>query len=88
MSEERELRLVSEGDEYELLASPDQASFILRFKPERLAAHLQGEDAVRFRADFDAVKLQLPAATPDRVLARLWDQGGYSWLAAEAEEGA
>lgn len=81
-----ELRLVSEGDEYELLASPDQASFILRFKPERLAAHLQGDDALRFRADYDAVKRQLPSAAPDRMLAQLWDQGGYSWLAAE--EGA
>jgi len=80
---DQQLRLVSEGDQYQLLAGPDDSSFVLRFKADRLAAHLTGEDAERFRTDYDAVRIQLPAAAPDRMLAQLWDQGGYGWLAAE-----
>lgn len=79
--------LISEGEEYELLASGDGASFVLRLKADHLAAHLRGEDAVRFRADYDAIREQHPAWKPDQTLAQLWDQGGYSWLAAQEGEG-
>jgi hypothetical protein len=79
------LAQITEGSEYELLASEDRAAFLLRFKTEHLAAHLQGEDAARFQADYDAIKLQFPDWTADQMLAQLWDQGGYSWLAAEKE---
>lgn len=81
--QDQELSLLCEGTDYQLLAAPDQATFLLRFKPDRLAARLTGEDAERFRIDHEAVKLQLPTAAPDRILAQLWDQGGYSWLATE-----
>lgn len=77
------LSVVSQGEEYELLAAGDGASFVLRFKTDQLAAHLQGEDAARFRTDYDAIKTQFPAWKPDQALAQLWDQGGYSWLAAK-----
>lgn len=84
MSEnEPPLTLVAEGAEYALLASDDRAAFVLRFKTDRLAAHLAGEDAVRFRTDYDIIKNQFPTWTPDQTLAQLWDQGGYSWLAAQ-----
>ncbi len=75
------------GEEYELFADADGDAFTLRFKPEHRAAHLEGDDAVRFRADFEAITAQFPAWSPDQALAQLWDQGGYSWLAAD-EEGA
>lgn len=75
--------LISEGDKFELLASEDRASFVLRSKADFFVAHLQGEDALRFRADYDAVKQQFPDWKPDQALAQLWDQGGYSWLAAQ-----
>ena len=77
--------LIAEGSEYELLASEDRAAFLLRFKTDCLAAHLQGDDAARFRADYDAIKLQFSAWTANQMLAQLWDQGGYSWLATEEE---
>ena len=76
------LTLIAEGSEYELLASEDKSAFLLRFKTDHLTAHLQGDDAARFRADYDAIKLQSPGWTADQMLAQLWDQGGYSWLAA------
>jgi len=79
------LTLIAEGSEYELLASENSAAFLLRFKTDHLAARLQGEDAARFRADYDAIKLQFPDWTADQMLAQLWDQGGYSWLATEEE---
>ncbi len=76
------LNLIAEGTEYELLASEDGA-FLLRSKSDLFAAHLQGEDAVRFRTDYDAIRLQFPDWKPDQTLAQLWDQGGYSWLASQ-----
>ena len=76
------LVLITEGSEYELLASEDSAAFLLRSKTDHLAAHLQGDDAARFQADYDAIKLQFHDWTADQMLAQLWDQGGYSWLAA------
>ncbi len=78
--------LISEGEDYELLAADDGASFVFRSKADCLTAHLRGEDAVRFRADYDAIKTQYPAWKPDQTLAQLWDQGGYSWLAAQEGE--
>jgi len=78
--------LIAEGKEYELLGTADQASFILRSKADFYTAHLQGEDAARFRADYQAIQLQYPNWKPDQTLAQLWDQGGYSWLAAQDGE--
>jgi hypothetical protein len=77
------LALVAAGTEYELLASEDETTYALRFKTDHLTAHLQGDDAARFRADYEAVRAQFPAWKPDQMLAQLWDQGGYSWLAAQ-----
>ncbi len=74
---------LAEGAEYELLRSSDGAVFILRLKTDGLTAHLQGEDAARFLADYEAIKFQYPDWKPDQTLAQLWDQGGYSWLAAQ-----
>lgn len=76
----------AEGKDYELLASEDRTSFILRSKADFCAAHLQGEDAARFRTDYDAIRLQFPDWKPDQTLAQLWDQGGYSWLASQEVE--
>jgi hypothetical protein len=75
--------LLAAGTEYELLCSEDKAAFVLRFKADQLTAHLQGDDAVRFQADYETVKQQFPAWNPDQMLAQLWDQGGYSWLAVQ-----
>ena len=74
---------IAEGKDYELLASEDGASFILRSKADLLAAHLQGENAARFQTDYDAIRRQFPDWQPDQTLAQLWDQGGYSWLASQ-----
>ncbi len=81
--EQAPLTLVAQGVEYELLASEDGTTFALRFKTDQLIAHLQGDDATRFRTDYEAIRLQFPAWKPDQTLAQLWDQGGYSWLAAQ-----
>jgi hypothetical protein len=83
MSEEKGALVVAEGSEYELLSSNDGTAFVLRFKTDQLSAHLHGDDAVRFRADYDALKMQYPAWQADQTLAQLWDQGGYSWLAEQ-----
>ncbi|MDI4664511.1 hypothetical protein K9U40_09260 [Xanthobacter autotrophicus] len=77
------LPLISDGEEFTLLASDDQSHFVLRFKPDGLTADLSGEDAERFRGDYETVKSQFPDWSSDQVLAQLWDQGGYSWLAAQ-----
>jgi hypothetical protein len=83
MSEHQAVRPMLEGKDYELLSVEDGTSFILRSKADFFTAHLQGEDAARFRADYDAIRRQFPDWQPDQTLAQLWDQGGYSWLAAQ-----
>jgi hypothetical protein len=80
---EASVSLIAEGKEFELLATDGGASFILRSKADFYTAHLHGEDATRFRADYETVQKQFPAWQPDQTLAQLWDQGGYSWLAAQ-----
>jgi len=80
------VRLIAAGKDYELLASEDKGSFILRSKADFFTAHLQGEDAIRFRADYETIQRQFPDWKPDQTLAQLWDQGGYSWLAAQDGE--
>jgi hypothetical protein len=81
MSDTAGYTMLSEGSEYELLCSEDKASYILRFKSEDQTANIHGDDAVRFKADYDTVIQQMPGSGPDQILAQLWDQGGYSWLA-------
>jgi hypothetical protein len=83
MSNETGAVVIAEGTEYELLSSGDGAAFVLRFKTDQLTAHLRGDDAIRFRADYEALKMQYPAWQADQTLAQLWDQGGYSWLAEQ-----
>ena len=83
MSNETGAVVIAEGTEYELLSSGDGAAFVLRFKTDQLTAHLQGDDAIRFRADYEALKMQYPDWQADQTLAQLWDQGGYSWLAEQ-----
>jgi hypothetical protein len=78
--------VISAGTKYELLSTDDGASFILRSKTDFFMAHLRGEDAARFRVDYEAIRQQFPTWTPDQTLAQLWDQGGYGWLAAQEAE--
>jgi hypothetical protein len=80
------MKFVEGGDEYELLASDDKATYMLIFKTENQTAILQGEQLAAFHAEFDLVRKQYPAYSPDQRLAQIWDQGGYSWIAAEQEE--
>lgn len=79
------LSVVSDGTEYSLSAAPDGSRYILRFKAESMTADITGEDAERFQKDYDEVKSQFPDANADQLLAQLWDQGGYSWLAVQDE---
>jgi hypothetical protein len=76
--------LLEEGTEFALSAG--RGGFLLRNKSEGLCADLQEADAERFRADYDDLKTRSPDWTPDQVLAQLWDQGGYGWLAKEEGE--
>jgi len=80
------LSIVAQGREFELLASADGASLVLRSRPDHFVAHLQGDDADKFRADYATVRSEFPNWEADRTLAQLWDKGGYSWLAAQDGE--
>ena len=74
---------IIEGEYYELSSSALGDSCTLRFKVDNAAVHLNGEDALKLRAEFEAIRLQFPTWKPDQTLAQLWDQGGYSWLASQ-----
>jgi hypothetical protein len=69
------LVIVEEGAEFELYGSEDRSAFVLRFKTDGLTAHLNGDDAARFRADYETIRTQYPTWKADQTLAQLWDQG-------------
>jgi hypothetical protein len=71
------------GEEYALKAAPDGTCFILHNKADGMIAELLGDDAVRFRQDYEELKIQFPDWNADKLLAQLWDQGGYGWLAQQ-----
>lgn len=73
------------GDEFVLSAAPDRTSFILHNKADGMTAKLREDDAARFRQDYDELKAQYPDWNADKLLAQLWDQGGYGWLAQQEE---
>jgi hypothetical protein len=75
------LEPLGEGEDFALSSTADRSRFVLRYKADRMVANLEGEDAARFRADYETVKSQFPDGTVDQTLAQLWDQGGYGWLA-------
>ncbi|HEV2157788.1 hypothetical protein [Bradyrhizobium sp.] len=83
---ETAIRVLSDGDRFELRASGDRSAFVLRSKADFFVAHLLGEDASRFETEFRATKQQHPAWSPGQALARLWDDGGYMWFAAQEAE--
>jgi hypothetical protein len=80
---EASVSLIADGKNFELLSAEGGTSFILRSKADFYTAHLRGEDATRFRTDYETVQKQFPGWQSDQTLAQLWDQGGYSWLAAQ-----
>ena len=84
MSDLGEHRLES-GAEFDLSAAQDLLSFSLRNKAEGMIAELSGDDAARFRQDYDEIKIKFPDWDADKLLAQLWDQGGYGWLAQQEE---
>ncbi|MGD0633352.1 MAG: hypothetical protein ABSA13_03605 [Beijerinckiaceae bacterium] len=77
------LTVLADGLDYALLSSPDGLTYVLRCKSESLTARLSGDDASRLKADYQTIREQFPNWAADQTLAQLWDQGGYSWLAAE-----
>lgn len=80
---EQGYRSIEEGEEYALSSSEDQTSFLLHYKSDGLTAKIHGEEASRFRQDYEQLKVTFPNWTADQRLAQLWDQGGYSWLAEQ-----
>lgn len=73
------------GDEYALSTATDRTRFTLHNKADGMIAELHGDDAARFLKDYDELKLQFPDWNADKLLAQLWDQGGYGWLAQQEE---
>lgn len=84
--QEMPIHLLADGNRFELRASRDRLVFLLRSKSDFFVAHLRGDDASRFEADYRALRQQHPASKPDKALAQLWDDGGYMWFAAQEAE--
>jgi hypothetical protein len=86
MAETDELStFVEGGDEYELRSNDDRSHYTLRFKTEDLIVSLEGDALQEFLKEYDLIKIQYPKYGADQRLAQIWDQGGYSWLAAEQQ---
>lgn len=75
--------LLEEEAEYALASTLAGDVYLLHSKSERLRADLRDDDGRRFKAGYDELEKRSPDWKADRILAQLWDQGGYSWLAKE-----
>jgi hypothetical protein len=85
MTDKQEATIFVEGgDEYELFTNEDKTAYRLVFKTEELTVPLEGEQLAAFHKEYEIVKKGYPQYGADQRLAQIWDQGGYSWLAAEA----
>lgn len=84
---DREYAVLEDGDEYALLTSNvQQSAFRLHNKSEASCALIENDDALRFQADYQALKSSNPDWDADKILAQLWDHGGYGWLAKQEGE--
>jgi hypothetical protein len=84
---DQEYAVLEDGAEYALLCSNAQQSvFRLRNKSEASCALIENDDALRFQADYQALKSGNPDWDADKILAQLWDHGGYGWLAEQEGE--
>jgi hypothetical protein len=81
-------KLIAEGEEFELSANDSNTEYLLRNKEETSTAHLEGGDAEAFSQEYSTIKTQFPDYSADQMLAQLWDQGGYSWMAVADEDEA
>jgi hypothetical protein len=85
MSDLLEPVVVAEGTEYALFSNAEESAFVLRHKAENSSAFLEGDELAAFLRDYQSVKDQYPGYDADQILAQLWDQGGYSWMAGPDE---
>lgn len=81
-------KLIAEGEEFELSANDSGTEYLLRNKEETSTAHLEGEDAEAFSQEYNTIKAQFSDYSADQMLAQLWDQGGYRWMAVADEDEA
>ena len=78
--------LIAEGTEFALSVNETGNEYLLRNKEEASTAYLEGEDAEAFGNEYETIKSQFPEYSIDQMLAQLWDQGGYSWMAVSDED--
>jgi hypothetical protein len=81
-------KLLAEGEEFALSANDSSTEYLLRNKEDASTAHLEGDDAEAFSLEYTTIKTQFPHYSADQMLAQLWDQGGYSWMAVGDEDEA
>ncbi len=77
--------VIAEGMQYALQSLDGGSVYVLNCKEDRTSARLEGDELAAFLLDFDNVRLQYPNYDTDQVLAQLWDEGGYSWMAVPDE---
>lgn len=78
--------MIAEGELYTLRSCDHGATYLLSSKEENSSAHLEGDDLTGFLAAYEEAKTQYPGYSTDQILAQLWDQGGYSWMAVPDED--
>lgn len=77
--------VIAEGAQFALRSCNQGDTYVLSSKEDETSAHLQGDDLTAFLQEYETIKSQYPSYDADQVLAQLWDQGGYSWMAVPDE---
>lgn len=78
--------VIAEGAQFALRSCGNGAAYVLSCKEENTSAHVLGDDIAGFLQEYESIKSQYPGYDTDQTLAQLWDQGGYSWMAAPDED--
>lgn len=86
MHHEDEYQVIADGNNYKLLANKEGTIYLLKSREDASTVQVEGHDMTTFLSDYEAVKAQYPNYDTDQILAQLWDQGGYSWMAVPDDE--
>jgi hypothetical protein len=74
--------LYHDGPEFRLRSYGNGTAYSLDHKPAHETVFVQGDDAVRFETDLEAINAHRPDWTYEQVCRWLWDQCDYGSAAS------
>lgn len=80
------IETLAEGEKFSLLSCAGGTLYVLRSREDKTSTYVEGDDIEAFLQEYEGTKTSYPEYSDDQVLAQIWDQGGFSWMAVADEE--